>query len=81
MDEWVDEVFYDMAVEFCLDDLVERLAAVGIEVLPWQRDVLSAWLDADDLRLPRSVRFFRLVSMLRCARREVAALDALWGAS
>lgn len=61
----VDEMFESMVeCEVTLDDVIEKLAAVGVEVEPWQRGVVSRWLDLLDDGLPTRVRLSILTGWL-----------------
>lgn len=63
--EAFDEAFNAIEVEFALDDVVEKLAAIGLRVEPWQRDVVRQWLDSESLDTPLSTRVGRLRRRLR----------------
>jgi hypothetical protein len=70
-DGLVEEVGIDWA-EVTLDDLVEKLAAVGLTVQPWQRDRLAVWVEAYQSGVPLVPQVLRL-------RRDLL-LEELWRA-
>lgn len=66
----VDVAFDDLTsqldeAELTMNVMITFLAAVGIEVLPWQREILELWLTTDDEGQPLPVRLNMLRSRLR----------------
>jgi hypothetical protein len=64
------EFTYIMECDVLLDDVVARLADVGVKIEPWQRVVVSRWLDmfSEHTCLPLKVRLAMLHGMLRGSR-------------
>ena len=65
--EVVDATFdWIVQSEHWLDDVTERLAAVGILIQPWQRLVVARWLDSNwsDSSIPIGERLLRLRLLL-----------------
>jgi hypothetical protein len=56
-----------MACDRSLDDVMASLAGAGLKVAPWQRVVVSRWLDmfSDNSPIPLSHRLVMLRGMLR----------------
>lgn len=51
-----------------LDDVIVKLSDAGVVIEPWQRMVVSRWLDLFSQRLPLMVRLALLHGMLRGSR-------------
>ena len=71
--EAFDEAFETfVACEVTLDDVVEKLAAVGVVVAPEQRLVVARWLDlfSEGSPIPLGYRLMMLRGMLEASEEE-----------
>lgn len=59
---------YIVVCEETLDDVIEKLAACGVEVEPGKRGVVQRWLDVFDQRLPMRLRLMVLRGWLKTGR-------------
>ena len=61
-----DEVFGQIVFDLSVDDVIEKLADVGVKIGPRQRPVVEQWLTGigGDTRIPLSWRIARLKALL-----------------
>ena len=61
------EFTYIVECDRTLDDVIDKLAEVGVTVEPWQRGAVSRWLDmfSDGSPIPLEHRVSMLRGMLR----------------
>lgn len=62
--EAFDEAFDRIVVDDSLDDVIAKLAAVGVKVEEWQRGIVFGWLDRDDPKVPLELRLAVLKQLL-----------------
>ena len=64
------EFTYIMECERSLDDVVEKLASIGLRVKPGQRHLVARWLDmfSQNSPIPLSERLAMLRGLLRSGR-------------